>query len=245
VATKLNQIVAIEKGVKGSAGKTLTQAYHTIQKTPLLSGIARNYAPKDEDGDQLPPESTLVQVKVEDVLDDVSGALTRLFDVVLTKDVSNTVAKADVKVGGQTIVADVPVTYLLWLEKQLTDLHTLIGHLPTLDPAEQWTYDPNTGAYATIPAQSVKTKKIPRNWVKAEATDKHPAQVEIFHEDVVVGYWTTVKFSGALPADRVRQLQERVNLLIDAVKIAREEANSLEITDQHQAAQIFQYLFAE
>jgi hypothetical protein len=35
--------------------------------------------------------------------------------------------------------------------------------------------------------------------VKAEATEKHPAQVEVYHEDVVVGQWKTVKFSGALP----------------------------------------------
>ena len=48
--------------------------------------------------------------------------------------------------------------------------------------------------------QTLRTKKVPRNHVKAEATEKHPAQVEVYYEDVAVGYWTTVKFSGALPA---------------------------------------------
>jgi hypothetical protein len=244
LVTKLNQIVAIEKGVKTTSGRALTDAYHTIQKAPLLSGISRTYRPKDDDGDQLPPESTLVQTKVADVLKDVAGAMTRLFDVVATKDVTNCSAKADVKLpDGTVILSQAPVTYLLWLEKQLVDLHTFVGKLPTLDPSERWTYDANTGAYVTEPTETTRTKKVPRNWVKAEATDKHPAQVEVYHEDIVVGYWTTVKFSGASPADVVRQMQDRVNTLIEAVKKAREEANSVEVTDINVGDQIFGYLF--
>ena len=44
----------------------------------------------------------------------------------------------------------------------------------------------------------------------AEATQQHPAQVQVYMEDVPEGDWTTVKFSGALPASRVRTLLERV-----------------------------------
>jgi len=77
------------------------------------------------------------------------------------------------------------------------------------------------GVYATVPTQTVRTKKIPKNWVKAEATDKHPAQVEIFHEDVIVGTWTTIKFSGAVPSMRVNELLTRVDRLVEAVKFAR------------------------
>jgi len=90
--------------------------------------------------------------------------------------------------------------------------------------------------------QTTKTKKIPRNHVKAEATDKHPAQVEVYYEDVVVGYWRTVKFSGALPASRVKELLDRVDKLQQAVKFAREEANNSEVTDQHIGDRFFAYL---
>ncbi len=58
--------------------------------------------------------------------------------------------------------------------------------------------------------------------MKAEATDKHPAQVGVYYEDVAVGFWRTVKFSGALPAKRVGELLERVEKLQQAVKFARE-----------------------
>lgn len=242
--TKLNQIVAIEQGVKSKSKRDLTDAYHTIQKPALLSGISRTYEPKDEDGDKLPPESTLVQTNVDDVLGQVSDALTRLFDVTLTKDASNSVAKAPVVVDGKTIVSPVPVPYLLFLEKQLQDVRTFTATLPTLDPSERWNKDEATGVYVTEPVQTVKTKKIPKNWEKAPATDKHPAQVEIFHEDVLVGTWTTRKFSGALPAARVAELTERVDKLIEAVKFAREEANSLEVNDAKAGKAVFDYLFA-
>lgn len=240
---KLNQILAVEKSVKAAAQRASTETYHAIQKTPLLSGLSRTYQPVDDEGEQLPPESTRVQVQVEDTLKTVSAALTRLFDVTATKDWTNCVAKADVKVDGQTLVAGAPVTYLLFLEKQLVDLHTLISKLPILDPAETWTRDESTDTWRTSPVKTTKTRKVPRNHVKAEATEHHPAQVEVYHEDIVVGYWTKVAFSGAVPQRRVNELLERVVKLQDAVKFAREEANAAEVSDQRVGEAVFSYLF--
>jgi hypothetical protein len=113
-----------------------------------------------------------------------------------------------------------------------------------LDASETWTFDTSTDSWATEPMQTSKTKKIPRNHVKAEATEHHPAQVEVYYEDVVVGNWRTVKFSGAMPATRVNELLERVEKLQQAVKFAREEANSIEVTDQKVGDKVFGYLFA-
>ncbi|MBA9005140.1 MULTISPECIES: DUF7873 family protein [Thermomonospora] len=240
---RLNQIIAVEKGVKGKAVQELAQAQQRLQQPAPLAGISRTYQPKDEEGEQLPPESTRVQVKAEDVLRQLAGTLTRLFDVTATKDWANCTAKADVTVDGRTVLRDVPVTYLLFLEKQLKDLHAFVKRLPVLDAAEAWTYDPSTDVWRTEPVRTVKTKKVPRNHVKAEATDKHPAQVEVYYEDVPVGYWTTVKFSGALPAQRVNELLDRVEKLQAAVQFAREEANGAEVTDQNVGQAVFDYLF--
>ncbi|HXR71662.1 hypothetical protein [Actinocrinis sp.] len=241
--TKLNQIIAVEKGVKSKSFQELTEAHHAVQKAALLSGISRTYQPKDEEGEQLPPESTRVQIKAEEVLRQTAATLTRLFDVTATKDWANCVAKADVTVDGRTLVKDVPVSYLLFLEKQLTDLHTFVKKLPILDAAESWAHDPSSDSWKTEPVRTVKTKKVPRNHVKAEATEKHPAQVEVYYEDIPVGYWTTVKFSGSLPARRVNELLERVEALQNAVKFAREEANGTSVTDQHVGEAVFGYLF--
>lgn len=241
---RLNQIIAVEKGIKSRSFQELTEAHHALQKPALLAGIARTYRPKDEEGEQFPPESTRVQVKAEELIRQTTEVLTKLFDVTATKDWANTKARADVVVDGQTLLTGVPATYLLFLEKQLVDLHTFIKKLPILDASETWAFDPSADAWATEPVQTAKTKKIPRNHVKAEATEKHPAQVEVYYEDVVVGHWRTVKFSGALPTRRVNELLERVERLQQAVKFAREEANNLEVEEQKVGERLFRYLFA-
>jgi hypothetical protein len=240
---KLNQVIAIEKGTKSRTLQDLTEAHHTLQKTSMLSGISRTYRPKDEEGEQFPPEATRVQVKAEDLIRKASEVLTKLFDVVATKDWANCTAKAGVTVDGHVLLSQVPATYLLFLEKQLVDIHTFIKKLPVLDAAESWVYDASADCWATEPVMTVKTKKIPRNHVKAEATEKHPAQVEVYYEDVVVGNWRTLKFSGALPAQRVNELLNRVEKLQEAVKFAREEANNAEVTEQKLGARVFEYLF--
>ena len=241
---RLNQIIAVEKGIKTRSHTELTEAHHALQKPALLSGIARSYRPRDEEGEQLPPEATRVQAKAEEVIRKTADILVALFDVTATKDYTNCKARADVVVDGKTLLAGVPVTYLLFLEKQLVDLHTFVKKLPVLDASESWIFDPSADCWATEPVQTSKTKKIPRNHVKAEATEKHPAQVEVYHEDVVVGQWKTVKFSGALPAKRVNELLERVEKLQQAVKFAREEANNQEADEQKIGRSVLSYLFA-
>ena len=240
---RLNQIIAVEKGVKTQSFQQLTEAHHLLQKPALLSGIARTYRPKDEEGEQFPPEATKVQTKADDIIRQTTDILTKLFDITATKDWANCEAKADIIVDGKPLLSQVPATYLLFLEKQLVDLHTFIKKLPTLDASETWHFDASADCWATEPVQTVKTKKIPRNHVKAEATDKHPAQVEVYHEDVIVGYWRTTKFSGALPTKRVNELLERVETLQEAVKFAREEANNTQAKDQKVGETLFRYLF--
>ncbi|MFC5187846.1 DUF7873 family protein [Actinomadura harenae] len=241
---KLNQIIAVEKGVKSRTQRELTDAYHELQKPALLSGLSRTYRPRDEDGETMPAESTRVQVKAEDALRDVARALTRLFDVTATKDWANRDAVADVVVDGRTLLTAVPVPYLLFLEKQLTDLRTLVDKLPVLDPSESWAYDESQDVWRTEPVETARTKKIPRSHVLYEATKEHPAQVEMYTEDVVVGTWTKVTFSGALPARRVNVLRDRVERLQAAVKFAREEANATEVTDRKIGDAVFAFLFA-
>ena len=71
--TKLNQIIAVEKGVKSKSLQDITAAHHKVQKPALLAGISRTYQPKDEEGEQLPPESARVQIKAEEALREKIG----------------------------------------------------------------------------------------------------------------------------------------------------------------------------
>ena len=95
-----------------------------------------------------------------DLIRDVQADIERMFDLVATKDFANTEAKADIVVDNQVLVTGVPATYLLWLEKELTDLHTFITKLPVLDPPK---YGNTTHSvpYATQPVETHRTTKIP------------------------------------------------------------------------------------
>ena len=147
---------------------------------------------------------------------------------------------------GRTLIAGAPVTYLIFLEKQLTDARTFIEKLPVLDPAIEWT-DPEAPGepYRSREVKTTSTKKVLRNHEVAPATAQHPAQVQVYQEDVVSGWWSTVKLSGALPAATVAGMRERLNALIEAVKVARGEANMAEVDDPKPGSAVFSYLFGE
>jgi uncharacterized protein YfkK (UPF0435 family) len=243
MAAKLNQIIAVVNGKKNQSQKRLTDIYHKLQKSELFSGISRNYEPVDEDGEQQPPEKKFVQYKVDDAFAEAQGALTELLDAVATQDWANTKARANVVVDGNVLLEDVPVTFLLILEKSLTDIHTFVSKLPTLDPAEKWSFNSDVDCYASETHSTNKTKKVPKAHILYEATKEHPAQVETFTEDVKVGEWHTIKFSGAIPAQKKNQLLARVTKVQEAVKFAREEANALEVAPVKVGEKLFGYLF--
>lgn len=246
--TLLNQIIAVRASVKTDTEQKLTKLYHLLQKPSLLQGQSRTYTPSDDDGFRYPAETSNVQFKVEWALRDISAIMTDLFDVTAQLDWSNQHARADVVLlGGETpvtVLRDVPVSYLLFLDKQLIHLETVIRKLPTLDATEEWEFDANQDVYRTKPVSTVKTKKVLRNHVKADATERHPAQVETYTEDLPIGTWNTVKFSGALPATKVNAMLMRVAALSRAVKFAREQANLADIVKVNPGRAILDYVFA-
>lgn len=240
---KLNQVIAVLQGKKTQAEKSLTEVYQSLQKAGLLDGISRTYRPRDDDGERLPAESKGVQATVDGFIDSMREAVRDWYDVTATQEWANTQANADVAVNGTAILTGVPVSVLLFLEKRLVDLHTFVSKLPTLDPAEQWSKDQTTDAYRTAVHETTRTKKVPRNHVVAEATKEHPAQVQVYTEDVTVGYWDTVKFSGAIPVSRKNEMLSRVRALQDAVKRAREQANSIDVIEKRIGDSVLSFIF--
>lgn len=240
---KLNQTIALSAGKKTRASATNTQIYHKLQKSDLLTGISRLYAPKFENGEELPPESKRVQFTVAEAVRTFRNSTEDLVDIIATVDASNCVAKAPIVVDGKTLAAEVPVPTLLAIEKNLTDQHTFISALPTLDPAYEWAWDDAAGCYRSAPTQTTKTKKVLRNHVKSPATDKFPAQVDVYTEDETIGHWTKTEFSGAIPTSEKNAMLARVNKLSEAVKVAREAANSIEAVNSNIGGPLLDYVF--
>lgn len=242
---KLCQITALLTGKKTATEKAITEIYHKLQKPVLFSGLSKKYTPKDEEGEVFPDEGQKVQVKSKDVLQDIRAAMVNLLDLTATQDVANCESKVDVKIDGKVVMTGLPPTNLLFLEKQLMNLHTLLATIPVLDPSENWTYSPDAGYNVSEKTTTTKTKKTPRNHIKYEATKEHPAQVEMYFEDVVIGTFDTLRFSGALSADERTAILGRVEKLRDAVKLAREEANSVEAKEKKVGDAIFDYLLGK
>lgn len=240
---KLHQVLALVSGIKSRCQKTVTEFHHKLQKAELLSGISRTYQPKDEEGEKLPSEKKLVQIRVNEAINEVSSALAELLDTVATQDNTNCEARANIVVDGKVLATNVPVTNLMFLDKQLQDLHTFIAKLPILDPAQEWEFSNQVNCYASKPIQTVRTKKVPRTFVKYEATKEHPAQVDVFTEDVVVGYYNKVDFSGAVPEKDRNEMLKRVEALQDAVKKAREEANARDVVPLKVGRNLLDYVF--
>merc|ERR1711976_528148 len=159
--------------------------------------MGKTYEKKDEDGDNFPPENNKVQLVASEAIADLQKHLTELLDVTLTKDLANCSAVADVVVEGNVIMEKVPVTYLLFLEKELGNLQSFVAQIPVLSPEDDWFFDENSNLYKTQPTQTSKTKKVQKPIVLYDATKEHPAQTQLITEDIVIGHWSTVKQSGA------------------------------------------------
>lgn len=241
--TKLNQIIALEKGVKGKSENAFTGALRVAQKVDLFNGFFKTYAPLDEEGVKLPGEALKVQTTTDGIIANVTEALTRLFDIVATKDTANCSAGADIVIGGAILAEDVPVTTLLWLERKLVDLRTFVATLPVLDPVETWSWDSANDRFITEPKTTIRSRKDVEFRSVAKATDKHPEQIVQVPRDVVEGTWTTVKVSNAITAQRRTTLINRVDELTEAVKMAREKANNVDVTDVAIGSRILGYLF--
>ena len=240
---KLNQLIAVLSGSKKKAALTVSELYKKIQKNPLFYGSYRTYSPLAEDGYVYPSESQKVTLTVDSVIQEYVEAVKDFFNLTCAQDKSNTVAVADIKIGDTIILQKVPVTHLLFLEKQLNDLKTFISKLPTLPLDKEWVYDKVKQVYVTPEKLTVKTKKITDYVVVVAPTDKHPAEVRERTVDINEGTWSLTEHSGALSDDEVKQLLKKVETLLQAVIFAREEANNLDIKVEKVSEKLFDYLF--
>lgn len=243
--TKLNQIIAIEKGVKSRSYAAITEINKNL-KPELFNGFSKTYQDKDEDGEKLPSESKRVQFTVPEVLRSVARLSTDLFDVTAKKDWTNCSAKAPVVVDGVEIIPAAPVSYLLFLEKQITDLNTLVSNLPILDEGENWAIDANSGLYKAAPTQTHRTKKVVKVLTLVQPTPEHPGQAQPYNEDVITGFWTNIKASGAMPKPEKQKLLDRIEVLLRAVKSAREAANMYDVVATPNVGEaVFGFLYPE
>lgn len=249
---RMSKVVALQPAVKTKAGRQRDEIYKALQRVGSYLGHTRTYRTYDEDTNnrdqRFDPGQRLLSV-VATQLDDLGDAMVPWWDNEATMTWGNCSghAVADVVLDGQVFLEAVPAPYLLFLEKQLVDLHTMFAKIPVLAGEYEWqrTAAEQPGVWRSEPRRENATKKILRSMTKYEATKEHPAQTETYYEDTPVGEWTKILYSGAVPPDRLRVLLERVVTLHTAVIAARQEANILQVEAQHPGRPIFDYLLSD
>lgn len=244
---KLHELLAVEPDLKSEAQRLASKvkALFTEGKGRLIGQI-RTYQPLEEGSEDFADEVAELAATVDNELLDWEVAFSGWLDAAIQKEVTNQETTADVTMDdGIALFKNMPATALLNLEAKLTEIRQVFKAIPTNDPTESWSRDADLGCFVSRPRTTYKTKKILRNHVKAEATKEHPAQVEVYTEDVRVGTWTTIIHSGMLtPVEKQNRLT-RIDLLARAVKQARQRANSIEITDVHLGKKLFAYIYGE
>lgn len=240
---KLHELIAVEPDLKGTAEKIVEETKVTFnKKVDHFMGSKRRYEKMYDTEVDLPDEDKQIVTTVDDKLRYTFGMVTKAMDAVTSKEVTNTSAKADVIVDGQVIIEKLPAVVLINLENQFKRLRDVLDHIPTLDPGRNWKWDAGLGYYVAEDAMKFRTKKVLKNHIKYEATDKHPAQVETYSEDIQIGRWIAKDFSGMkTPAEKSAML-ERIDNIIRALKEARERANDITVQEMKVAEKFFSYI---
>jgi hypothetical protein len=182
---------------------------------------------------------------VQQKLDYVGGALAKAIDVCNQINATNCIARADVIVNGKTILSDLTTSMLLELEKHVGAAKAMLQTAPTLDPMKGFTPDPSQGAGIYKAREIVKDRTAKEKVVLtlAQATDKHPAQVQVYDKDVKVGTTRQNEWSGMLtPAEKAAKLA-KIEDFLDGVKEAISRANNIDVVGEKIGEVVANHIF--
>lgn len=233
MATKLYELLAVEKNLENQAGKARTEVMKTFSdKRHLFAQKTITFKSKDEGAEPVTESQSDIQTTVNKELDWLSGIMAKSMDASFRIDVANTVARADVVTeDGKTLLKEVPATALLRLEHTIKNIHDLANAIPTLDPAKGFTPDMDKGPdfFKAREVAKQRTKKVFAPVVMVPASKEHPAQVEKLFEDVSIGTVNEQEWSALITPAHKADILDRVDRLLRAVKKARSRANEQEI----------------
>lgn len=245
---KLHEVLAVEGDLAGTAKKIMDEARATFDKKPdhFLASTTKTTFFAEDQANLNTTESKAMVTTVADKLDYIGPVISRYWDTYFAKEATNQVAKADIVVNGKALWAEVPATVLLGMESKLKELRSVYEAIPTLAPGIFWEGDPEAGP-DVYRSRDPETRFINKRTLTpvelSPATKEHKAQVQAVEVDVAVARREITQQSGMLSPAEKSDLLERVDVLIRAVKTARQKANSVDALDQNGfGAAIFNFI---
>jgi len=244
--SKLHELLAVESDLDNVQKTIVGEAQNTFTKKPhMFFGFEKRLENYNESAPEAPRERQELTTTVTDKLEYVNEHIIRYFDAVLQKELTNQTAKADIVIGETVLAKDMPTTFLLGLETKLKSIRALYASIPTLPSGIGWDKDTALGEdifRARNPEKKYRTAKTFKHKVLYEATDHHPAQIERWEENENIGMYITDKWTGLISPAHKSDLLERLDILLRAVKRARQRGNNTQVVKTKIARDLFDYV---
>lgn len=246
----LGQVIGVEKTHRAKDNETGTRVMKQVQVKTLTAGHSKVFTPNDPDSlvkhpeYAAPDEHKEVALTVEAALQEAVRHAIPAVNITATKDRTNQRANADIIVRGAVLVPDVPVSHLLWLEHYLSEWRKFMSVLPVLDAEKRWErVDGRTGLFRSDGAETPRFVHETVPLVLHPGTEKHAPIAEKITKDTHVGRFAMTHFSGAVTEDRKRELVDRADELLVAVKDAVARANRTQAAEEiAEGGALFGYL---
>lgn len=243
----LAQIIGIEQGVRADTEPWWKHTRETVKNDTFLIGTDVSYEARDGFVPE-PRKARQVQVNTTEVIAQFREKMGRYLDVTATKDWGNMGdggARADVILDGETILAAVPATFLLFLEKRLAEWQGDFRRIPAQSAAEDWHPSTDPGIWRTAKIEVPTTTRVTAFEVPVGPTPEHRAEVREVSKDVITGTKTTVHSTSALPATQLRQVLDAIARLREAVQVAIHDANRITVADVKVSGVILGAIFGD
>lgn len=233
---KLHELLAVEGDLRAKAQQAVKDIKGLFGSNKLV-GQSRTYRPYQDQEPQA-SESQHLATTASDELSRLHGVFGTWMDAAIQKEVTNVLTSASV----DTLGLELPAPALLNLESRLAEIRAVYVSIPVNSESEIWNWSEDLGCWASEPRTTYRTQKVPERLVKYEATEEHPAQVDVYMRDAQVGEWTTLIHSGAFSPVQKQKCLDRIDELIGEIKRARQRANCQEARDVHVADKIFHFI---
>lgn len=243
--SEMHALVSVFPSLKGTGNTAINNTKSTFKnRQHQFNGHIKSYQPITEGGQEEHPEHVPMVLTVGEELVHFRDMFSPFLDAEAQICETNTNARASVELDGFTL-ENAPATLLLQLEKHIESMRSVFSEIPVLDGKHQWEEDDQQGegVFKSKPEITHRTKKELQHKVLFDGDEHHPPQIEKWQEDVRVGTYTTERHSGLLTIKQKIGLLRRLDLLQQAVKRARSEANKIKHNTDKVADQIFEYLF--
>jgi len=228
---QLHTLLALDKSRRADAARAVSEIRENMKDKASYNGENKTYRPLDaEDPDTFPDEVRAIKRSVKADFAKLSDSLGGLWSLEFEKDVTNNGVMQDVVVDGEVLFKDAPTSFLMFLESQVEQLMGVVAQTPIPDDSKSWAWDDNAKFWTTSPQQRRRTLKREVPEMVIAPTENHPGQWTTLTRDEVVGHWVDTSYSLAYSRKQVDAIMERLKALLEAVKVAKAEANKAEVS---------------